>query len=312
MFKELFALTERAPVLVLVTREGDEKLRVNITRKADEDEKDVPLSISILATPAELDTELPLALAEGFALAEADKKPVSVADQVKTQVDAAKADSGTTPAKKSARTKLVKPKVQKMRDPKPAKKATPKPAAPKAAKAKPAVAKPRAAKKARGAGAPLQVPSAALAAVIGAEAVAYNDAVKKVWAYIKANGLQDKKNKRKITVDAKLETLAAGGKLAVENIGKIVKANLGAEGNTGESAPSSPVPNTKPLLPDEPADRGGIAVGPVTEVEPPGGKDPAAPVADLVVKDVTATTITVAPAEQKPAATAGTDDLDLF
>ena len=52
-------------------------------------------------------------------------------------------------------------------------------------------------------GAGLQ-PSAALAAVIGGAAVARPQVIKKLWDYIKANGLQDATNKRAINADAKL------------------------------------------------------------------------------------------------------------
>lgn len=47
-------------------------------------------------------------------------------------------------------------------------------------------------------------PSAELAAVIGAEPVARTQVIKKLWDYIKANGLQDATNKRAINADAKL------------------------------------------------------------------------------------------------------------
>jgi DNA topoisomerase-3 len=60
---------------------------------------------------------------------------------------------------------------------------------------------------AAGAGA---TPSAALAAVIGAEPIARAQVIKKLWDYIKANGLQDATNKRAINADAKL--LAVFGK----------------------------------------------------------------------------------------------------
>jgi DNA topoisomerase-3 len=49
------------------------------------------------------------------------------------------------------------------------------------------------------------VPSAELANVIGAEAVARTEVIKKLWDYIKANGLQDATNKRAINADAKLK-----------------------------------------------------------------------------------------------------------
>ncbi len=48
-------------------------------------------------------------------------------------------------------------------------------------------------------------PSAELAAVIGDGLVARTEVVKKIWDYIKAQGLQDAKNKRAINADAKLQ-----------------------------------------------------------------------------------------------------------
>ena len=53
-------------------------------------------------------------------------------------------------------------------------------------------------------------PSLALAAVIGEGLVARTEVVKKIWDYIKANGLQDAANKRAINSDEKL--LAVFGK----------------------------------------------------------------------------------------------------
>jgi DNA topoisomerase-3 len=53
-------------------------------------------------------------------------------------------------------------------------------------------------------------PSAELAAVIGTEPIARPQVMKKLWDYIKANGLQDTKDKRSINADAKL--LAVFGK----------------------------------------------------------------------------------------------------
>ena len=91
---------------------------------------------------------------------------------------AAKYAAGTKAAAKSAAKKA------------PAKKSTPakKAAAPKAPR------KPGAGLK----------PSTELAAVIGAEPVARTAVIKKLWDYIKANGLQDATNKRAINADAKL------------------------------------------------------------------------------------------------------------
>jgi len=74
-----------------------------------------------------------------------------------------------------------------------AKKAPAKTAAPKVAR-KAATAKPGAGLK----------PSDSLAAVIGSEPVARTQVIKKLWDYIKAEGLQDAANKRAINADAKL------------------------------------------------------------------------------------------------------------
>ena len=81
--------------------------------------------------------------------------------------------------------------------------------APVAKAAKAAAKKAPAAKKAAAPKAPRQTgaglkPSAELAAVIGAEPVARTEVIKKLWDYIKANGLQDTKDKRSINADAKL------------------------------------------------------------------------------------------------------------
>ena len=55
-------------------------------------------------------------------------------------------------------------------------------------------------------------PGATLAAVIGTTALPRTEVVKKMWSYIKSNGLQDKTNKRMINTDAKLAPLFEGKK----------------------------------------------------------------------------------------------------
>ncbi len=57
-------------------------------------------------------------------------------------------------------------------------------------------------------------PSAMLAEVVGAKAIPRTEVTKKLWAYIKKNGLQDKKNRRMINADAKLKAVF-GGKASV-------------------------------------------------------------------------------------------------
>ena len=53
-------------------------------------------------------------------------------------------------------------------------------------------------------------PSPALAEVIGEKAVPRTEVTKKLWAYIKKNGLQDAKNRRMIKADAALKPVFAG------------------------------------------------------------------------------------------------------
>jgi|SRR6476620_5225081 len=53
-------------------------------------------------------------------------------------------------------------------------------------------------------------PSPALAEVIGSKPVPRTEVTKKLWAYIKKNGLQDAKNRRMIKADAALKPVFAG------------------------------------------------------------------------------------------------------
>ena len=57
-------------------------------------------------------------------------------------------------------------------------------------------------------------PSDTLAEVVGAKAIPRTEVTKKLWAYIKKNGLQDKKNRRMINADDKLKAVF-GGKASV-------------------------------------------------------------------------------------------------
>ena len=53
-------------------------------------------------------------------------------------------------------------------------------------------------------------PSPALAEVVGSKPLPRTEVTKKLWAYIKKNGLQDKKNKRMIKADEALKPVFAG------------------------------------------------------------------------------------------------------
>ncbi len=91
-----------------------------------------------------------------------------------------------------------------------AKKAAPKKAAKKKAAPKKKAAKKKSARKPNPAFMkPLQ-PSAALGAVVGNGAMPRTDVVKKIWVYIKKNGLQDAKNRRMINADDKLKVVFGG------------------------------------------------------------------------------------------------------
>ena len=82
-----------------------------------------------------------------------------------------------------------------------------KPAAKKAPAKK---AAPKKAAKPRGGIAMLVTPSADLGAIVGTKPLTRADLTKKIWVYIKANKLQDTKNKRNINADAKLKPIFGG------------------------------------------------------------------------------------------------------
>jgi chromatin remodeling complex protein RSC6 len=56
----------------------------------------------------------------------------------------------------------------------------------------------------------LVTPSSDLAAIVGDKPMPRSEITKKVWDYIKANGLQDKVNKRMINADDKLRKIFNG------------------------------------------------------------------------------------------------------
>lgn len=103
------------------------------------------------------------------------------------------------PAKKAAK----KPAAKKPAAKKAVKKAAKKPAAKKPAKKKTA-------RKPNAAFMRALTPSADLAAVVGAKPLPRTEAVKKIWVHIKANKLQDSKNRRMINNDAKLKPIFGG------------------------------------------------------------------------------------------------------
>jgi len=53
-------------------------------------------------------------------------------------------------------------------------------------------------------------PNDKLAAIVGASPLPRTELTKKLWVYIKKNGLQDKKNRRMINADDKMRALFGG------------------------------------------------------------------------------------------------------
>lgn len=117
-----------------------------------------------------------------------------------------------TTKKSASKSKKAAPKKAK----KAAKKAAPKKAKKSGVKRKPNAAfmKP-------------MTPTAALAAVIGSSPMPRTEVTKKLWAYIKRNGLQDSMNRRNINADDKLKDVFGGKKqVSMFEMTKLVSRHL--------------------------------------------------------------------------------------
>jgi len=70
-------------------------------------------------------------------------------------------------------------------------------------------------------------PSSTLAAVIGGSPMPRTEVTKKLWAYIKRNGLQDRVNKRMINSDDKLRAVFGGkSQVSMFEMTKLVSNHL--------------------------------------------------------------------------------------
>ena len=70
-------------------------------------------------------------------------------------------------------------------------------------------------------------PSSTLAAVIGSNPMPRTEVTSKLWGYIKKNNLQDKKNKRMINADDKLNSVFGGkGQVSMFEMTKLVSKHL--------------------------------------------------------------------------------------
>lgn len=73
---------------------------------------------------------------------------------------------------------------------------------------------------------PMQ-PDAALGQVVGTKALPRTEVTKKIWSYIKRNGLQDKKKRTMINADDKLKPVFGGKKqVTMFEMTKLVNRHL--------------------------------------------------------------------------------------
>ena len=123
--------------------------------------------------------------------------------------------------------KTAKKKAAPKNSAAPKKKAAAKPAKAAAKPAKKAAAPKKIARKPNAAFMRPVTPSATLAEVVGAKPIPRTEVTKKLWQYIKKNGLQDQANRRQINADAKLKAVF-GGKSSVNMFAmtKLVSAHL--------------------------------------------------------------------------------------
>ena len=134
-------------------------------------------------------------------------------------------------AKKAAKKAAPKKAAKKAAAPK---KAAKKAAAPtKAAAPKKVAAPKKAAKKAATKRTPnaafmkALTPSKELAAIVGDKPLARTEVVKKLWAYIKKNNLQDAKNRRAINADDKLKPVFGGkAQVSMFDMTKLISNHL--------------------------------------------------------------------------------------
>ena len=70
-------------------------------------------------------------------------------------------------------------------------------------------------------------PDAALAPIVGSKPLPRTELTKKLWAYIKKNGLQDTKNRRNINADAALKVVFGGkGTVSMFDMTKLVSKHV--------------------------------------------------------------------------------------
>ena len=144
-----------------------------------------------------------------------------------------KAKPKKAPARRSAAKKVTRRPAARKTAKKAAKKAAPKKAAAKKTTAKKSAAKRPAKKAASKKRAPNPAfmkpmqPSSSLGAVVGNNPMPRSEVTKKIWGYIKKNGLQDNKNRRMINADDKLLSVFGNKKqVSMFEMTKLVNKHL--------------------------------------------------------------------------------------
>ncbi len=147
-----------------------------------------------------------------------------MAKKATKKATAKKAPAKKAAAKKAPAKKAAAPKKATAKKAAAPKKATAKKAAPakKAAKAP----KAKSARKPNAAFMQAFTPSAELAAVIGSNPAARTEVVKKLWAYIKKNNLQNPKNKRNILADDKLSKVFGKKEVTMFELASLIGKHL--------------------------------------------------------------------------------------
>jgi len=69
-------------------------------------------------------------------------------------------------------------------------------------------------------------PSATLSEVVGSKPIPRTELTKKLWAYIKKNGLQDKTNRRMINADDRLRPIFGKAQVSMFDMTKLVNKHV--------------------------------------------------------------------------------------
>ena len=142
----------------------------------------------------------------------ASKKAAAKKTSKKTSKKAAPKKTSKKATTKKASKKTSAKKASKKAAPKTSKKAAPKKAKTKR-KPNPAFMKPL-------------TPSSELAEVVGSKPLPRTEVVKKLWAYIRKNNLQDSKNRRNINADSKLKGVFGKNQVSMFEMTKLVSKHL--------------------------------------------------------------------------------------